>query len=593
MEALAMFASRTPPHPEVAAALRECRRPFAAVAVFSGVVNLLMLAGPLYMLQVYDRVLTSRSVPTLVVLSILLIGAYVFQGTLDLIRSRVVVRAAALLDERLAHAVHGAVINLAIGTKHRADGPQPVRDLDQIRTFMTGTGPLAFIDLPWIPVFLFICALVHPWLGITATVGGVTLFTLTLLTERASRAPARSVAKDAGTRSALVEANRRNAESIAAMGMSGSLAQRWSAVNDRYIAAAARLSDVAGSFGGVSKVLRLVLQSAMLGLGAYLVIGQELGSGAMIAASIMMGRALAPIETTIANWRGFVAARQSLGRLSEALTRATPKRAATTTLPRPARSLSVDQLAIAAPGGATPIVRGVEFALNAGEALGVIGPSGAGKTSLVRALVGLWQPLKGNVRLDGAALDQWDGELLGRHIGFVSQTVELFDGTIAENIARMSVASDAEGVIRAARAAGAHDMILRLPSGYDTKVGEGGEALSGGQRQRIALARALYGEPFLVVLDEPNANLDTDGEAALHQAIVELKARGAIVVLITHRPMTLSACDRLLVLADGIQQGFGPREEILRRLVMRTTASQAAAAGNLKVVGDTAVGGQK
>jgi PrtD family type I secretion system ABC transporter len=590
-----MFATRTPLHPEVTAALRECRRAFAGVAMFSGVVNLLMLAGPLYMLQVYDRVLTSRSVPTLVVLSILLVGAYAFQGALDLIRSRVVVRAAALLDGRLAHAVHGAVINLAVGTKHRAEGPQPVRDLDQIRTFMTGNGPIAFIDLPWIPVFLFICALVHPWLGITATAGGVVLFMMTLLTERASRIPARGVAQDAGTRSAMVEANRRNAETITAMGMAGSLAQRWSAINNRYIAAAARLSDVAGSYGSLSKVLRLLLQSAMLGLGAYLVIGQELGSGAMIAASIMMGRALAPIETTIANWRAFVAARQSLGRLSEALTRAVPKRAADapTTLPRPARSVAVEQLAVAAPGSATPIVRGVQFGLNAGEALGVIGPSGAGKTSLVRALVGLWRPLKGSVRLDGAALDQWDGELLGRHLGFVSQTVELFDGTIAENIARMSVAPDAEGVIRAARAAGAHDMILRLPSGYDTKVGEGGEALSGGQRQRIALARALYGEPFLVVLDEPNANLDTEGEAALHQAIVELKTRGAIVVLITHRPATLSACDRLLVLADGVQQGFGPRDEILRKLVMRAGASQAAATGNLKVVGDGAVGGQK
>jgi PrtD family type I secretion system ABC transporter len=590
-----LISPRTPLHPEVAAALRECRRAFAGVAMFSGVVNLLMLAGPLYMLQVYDRVLTSRSVPTLVVLSILLVGAYAFQGALDLIRSRVVVRAAALLDGRLAHAVHGAVINLAVGTKHRAEGPQPVRDLDQIRTFMTGNGPIAFIDLPWIPVFLFICALVHPWLGITATAGGVVLFMMTLLTERASRIPARGVAQDAGTRSAMVEANRRNAETITAMGMAGSLAQRWSAINNRYIAAAARLSDVAGSYGSLSKVLRLLLQSAMLGLGAYLVIGQELGSGAMIAASIMMGRALAPIETTIANWRAFVAARQSLGRLSEALTRAVPKRAADapTTLPRPARSVAVEQLAVAAPGSATPIVRGVQFGLNAGEALGVIGPSGAGKTSLVRALVGLWRPLKGSVRLDGAALDQWDGELLGRHLGFVSQTVELFDGTIAENIARMSVAPDAEGVIRAARAAGAHDMILRLPSGYDTKVGEGGEALSGGQRQRIALARALYGEPFLVVLDEPNANLDTEGEAALHQAIVELKTRGAIVVLITHRPATLSACDRLLVLADGVQQGFGPRDEILRKLVMRAGASQAAATGNLKVVGDGAVGGQK
>src|SRR5262245_57449321 len=299
----------------------------------------------------------------------------------------------------------------------------------------------------------------------------------------------------------MVEAGRRGGETIVAMGMAGSLAQRWEGINNRYIAAVSRLSDVASSFGSTSKVLRLLLQSMILGLGAYLVIRQELTAGAMIAASIMMGRALAPIETTIANWRAFVAARQSIRRLSEALARAAP-RSAVTALPPPARSLDVEQLTIAAPGTTTPIVTSVHFSLKSGEALGIIGPSGAGKTSLIRALLGIWSPVRGKVRLDGAELSQWDPELLGRHIGFVTQTVELFDGTISENIARM----------RAAQAAGAHDLILRLPSGYDTKVGEGGEALSGGQRQRIALARALYGDPFLVVLDEPNANLDSDGE---------------------------------------------------------------------------------
>jgi PrtD family type I secretion system ABC transporter len=584
-----MLAAGTSVHPDIAAALRDCRRAFAGVALFSGVVNLLMLAGPLYMLQIYDRVLSSRSVPTLVVLSVFLVGAYAFQGALDLIRSRVVVRAAALLDQHLAVAVHGAVIRLAVSNRHPGEGPQPVRDLDQIRAFLTGAGPIAIVDLPWIPVFLLICFLIHPWLGLAATVGGIVLFTMTLLTERASRAPARTAAQDAGVRSVMVEAGRRGGETIVAMGMAGSLAQRWARVNNRYIGAVARLSDVAGSFGSMSKVLRLLLQSMILGLGAYLVIKQELTAGAMIAASIMMGRALAPIETTIANWRAFVAARQSIRRLSEALTRAAP-RTAVTALPPPARSLDVEQVTIAAPGTPTPIVTGVHFSLKSGEALGIIGPSGAGKTSLIRALVGIWPPVKGNVRLDGAELGQWDPELRGRHIGFISQTVELFDGTISENIARMAVAPDTDSVLRAAQAAGAHDMVLRFPSGYDTKVGDGGEALSGGQRQRIALARALYGDPFLVVLDEPNANLDSDGELALHQAMQALKARGAIVVLIAHRPATLSVCDRLLVLANGVQQGIGPRDEVLRKLLGRQIPSPAA--GNLKVVSDTGGGGQ-
>ncbi len=579
-----IFGNASSTHTDVAAALRECRQAFASVALFSGAVNLLMLAGPLYMLQIYDRVLSSRSVPTLVALSIFLVGAYAFQGALDLIRSRVVVRAAALLDHRLALTVHGAVVRLAVATRHPGEGPQPVRDLDQIRSFLTGSGPIAIVDLPWVPVFLAICFLIHPWLGLAATAGAITLFTMTLLTERASRVPARAAAQDAGVRSVMVEANRRGGETIIAMGMGGALAERWAGVNNRYIGAVARLSDVAGSFGSASKVLRLLLQSIILGLGAYLVIRQELTAGAMIAASIMMGRALAPIETAIANWRGFVAARQSVRRLSEALTRLAPRQAATA-LPRPARGLDVEQVTVVAPGGRAAIVTGVHFGLKAGQALGIIGPSGAGKTSLVRALVGIWPPAKGGVRLDGAALDQWDPEHLGRHVGFISQTVELFDGTISENIARMSVAPDAEAVLRAARAAGAHDMILRLPSGYDTRIGEGGEALSGGQRQRIALARALFGDPFLVVLDEPNSNLDSEGEAALRQAIAGAKARGAVVVLIAHRPSVLAVCDHILVLANGAQQDFGSRDDILRKISMRPVPA-AAAAANLKVVSD-------
>jgi ATP-binding cassette subfamily C protein len=583
-----IFGGASLTHPDLASALRAARRSFGSVALFSAVVNLLMLTGPLYMLQVYDRVLSSRSVSTLVALSFFLVGAYACQGALDLIRSRVVARSAEVLDHRLALAVHSAVIRLANTTSHPGEGSQPVRDLDQIRTFLTGPGPVAIVDLPWIPVFLFVCFLIHPWLGVASTVGGIVLFTVTLLTERSTRVPVRAAAADAGRRAIMVEAQRRSSETIMAMGMVGALAQRWTGVNNRYIVAVGRLSDITSSFVGASKVLRLLLQSGILGLGAYLVILQEVTAGAMIASSLMMGRALAPIETVIANWRGFVAARQSITRLSEALTRATPTRAATA-LPKPARSLNVEGVTVVAPGGTAPIVAGVRFGLKAGQALGIIGASGAGKTSLVRTLVGIWPPATGSVRLDGAALDQWDPELLGRHIGFISQTVELFDGTISENIARMSTAPDTDAVLHAARVAGAHDMILRLPSGYDTEIGEAGQVLSGGQRQRVALARALYGDPFLVVLDEPNSNLDNEGEMALRQAIIGVKRRGGVVVLIAHRPSVLSVCEQILLLANGRQKEFGPCEEILRKISPRA-GTQLAAASNLKVVSDTTAG---
>jgi ATP-binding cassette, subfamily C, type I secretion system permease/ATPase len=571
-------------HPEVAAALKDCRRTFWSVALFSGVVNVLMLAGPLYMLQVYDRVLTSRSVPTLVVLSVFLIGAYAFQAVLDLIRARIVVRAAGVLDRKLGTTVHAAVVRLAIRSRQAGEAHQPVRELDQIRAFLTGAGPIAIVDLPWMPVFLCICFLVHPWLGLVALLGGIALLALTVLTARASAGPGRTVAQDAGTRAAMIEADRRNSETVVAMGMAGALAKRWAKVNDRYLAAVRRSSDVVNSYGSISKIVRLLMQSLILGVGAYLVIRQELTAGGMIAASIMMGRALAPIEAAIGNWRAFVAARQGSRRLSEALAQAWTAETRTR-LPAPRRGLDIEQVTVAAPGAATPILKNIRFRLASGEALGVIGPSGAGKTSLGRTLVGIWRPAGGAVRLDGAALDQWDSEALGRHIGFVSQGVELFDGTIAENIARMDVEPDSELLIAAARAAGAHDMILRLACGYDTRIGDAGAILSAGQRQRIALARALYGDPFLIVLDEPYSNLDSDGESALLQATQRAKARGAIVVLIAHRPSALAACDKMLILGNGSQQAFGPRDELLQRVLARPP-QQAAAGVNLKVVAD-------
>jgi PrtD family type I secretion system ABC transporter len=584
-----------PAHPAVTAALADCRRAFWTVAIFSGVVNLMMLAGPIYMLQIYDRVLASHSVPTLIALSIFLVGAYAFQAIMDLLRTRIVVRAAGMLDNHLGTVVHNAVVWLSVRTRNSADAPQPVRDLDQIRSFLMSAGPIAIVDLPWMPAFLFICYLIHPWLGLLSLVGAVILFSTTLLTERASRAPAREVAKGAGQRAALVEASRRNSETIAAMGLGNVMGRRWTGLNEGFLNATERSSDVVSAFGSISKVLRLMLQSAILGVGAYLVIRGEITAGAMIAASIMMGRALAPIETAIANWRGFVAARDSIRKLSDVLARIGPVKERTE-LPQPRQSVSVEDLFVAAPGAQNAIVSNVRFRLEAGKVLGIVGPSGSGKTSLVRALVGAWPAARGVVRIDGAALDHWNADQIGPQIGYVAQAVELFDGSVAENIARMAVEPDPDAVIRAAQAAGAHEMILRLPNGYDTRIGDAGAILSAGQRQRVALARALYGDPFLIVLDEANANLDAEGEAALLQAIRQVKARGGIVILIAHRAGALAACDLVLVLRDGIQQAFGPRDEVLRKLTQPVpSVAQPAAAGgaNLKVVSDAAAGGAR
>jgi PrtD family type I secretion system ABC transporter len=576
-QTLAVLAQR---QSDVALALKDCRRAFWSVAVFSAAVNILMLTGPLYMLQIYDRVLASRSVPTLVALTIFLIGAYAFQGAFDLIRGRLVVRIASLLDQRLGSTVHAALLRLGIHARGPGEAQQPLRDLDQIRTFLTSPGPVAIVDLPWMPVFLAICFIIHPWLGLLSLAGMAVLLVLTILTERASRGPSQQLMRDSGVRMAMAEADRRNVESVVAMGMAGATAERWSSTNGRFLAGVERAADIAGSYGSATKMVRLLLQSAILGFGAYLAIQQEITAGAMIAASIMMGRALAPIETAIANWRGFVAARQSVRRLSDVLTRLQPP-PARTPLPKPERVLEVEQIAVAAPGMTRPILQDVRFALSAGEVLGVIGVSGAGKTSLMRTLAGIWPPGRGTVRLDGAALNQWEPDALGRHIGLVAQTAELFDGTVAENIARMAVKPESDAVIKAARAAGAHDMILRLPSGYDTPIGEGGIALSGGQRQRVALARALFGDPFLLLLDEPHSNLDAEGEAALTKAILAAKARRTITILIAHRPNALATCDKVLVVGNGRQLAFGPRDEVLQQAVR-----QAQQAGGLKLVAE-------
>ena len=503
---------------ELGIALRTCRSAFIGVGVMSCMINVLYLTGSLFMLEVYDRVLPSRSVPTLIGLAILAGGLYLAQGVLDLIRGRILGRIGTALDESLNRRVFETMVRLPLVVGSRNEGLQPLRDLDHVRSFLSGMGPGAFFDLPWLPFYLAICFTFHVLIGLTALVGAIILVSLTLVTEFMSRSPAREATGLAARRNDLATTSRRNAEVVVAMGMSERLTNRWSEANQNYLDGNQRASDIAGGLGAIAKVLRMTLQSAVLAVGAYLVINQQATAGVIIAGSILSARALAPVDLAIAHWKGFVAARQSWHRLNQLLERI-PARAEQMQLQDPCRQLAVEAVSIVPPGDQKVIVQDVTFALEAGHGLGVIGPSGSGKSSLVRALVGVWQPFRGKVRLDGAALDQWAPDVLGRHIGYLPQDVELFAGSVAQNICRFDPDANSDAIIAAAKEAGVHQIIIKMRDGYDTQVGEQGTALSAGQAQRVALARALYGDPFLIVLDEPNSNLDTEGDEALTRAI--------------------------------------------------------------------------
>jgi PrtD family type I secretion system ABC transporter len=553
---------------ELGEALRACRSAFIGVGVMSCMINLLYLTGSIFMLEIYDRVLPSRSVPTLVGLVVLAGGLYVAQGILDLIRGRILVRIGTSLDEALSGRVFETVVRLPLIAGGRSEGLQPLRDLDNIRAFLSSLGPSAFFDLPWLPFYLAICFVFHVLIGATALAGAIILVILTIMTEFMTRKPAREAMGLAARRNDLAAASRRNAEVLVAMGMSGRLTRRWSVANENYLTGNQRTSDVAGGLGATAKVMRMMLQSAVLGVGAYLVIHQEATAGVIIAGSILSARALAPVDLAIAHWKGFVAARQSWQRLNRLLG-SLPAQGAPTRLQAPSRRLSVESVSIVAPGDQKVIVQDVSFALEAGNGLGIIGPSGSGKSSLVRALVGVWQPVRGKVRLDAAALDQWSSEVLGRHVGYLPQDVELFAGTVAQNICRFDPDAIAENIIAAAKEAGVHEMIVKMSEGYETQVGEQAVSLSAGQAQRVALARALYGEPFLIVLDEPNSNLDTEGDEALTRAVRAARERGAIVVVVAHRPIGIEAVDMLLVLKDGRMQAFGPKDQVLGQVLQR------------------------
>jgi PrtD family type I secretion system ABC transporter len=563
---------------ELKAALAACRQAFLGVGLMSALINVLTLTGSLFMLQVYDRVLPSRSVPTLLGLAMIVAFLYAFQGMLEVLRGRVLTRIGASLDERLSRRAFDVVVRLPLKAELTGDGLQPVRDIDQVRSFLSGAGPTALFDLPWMPFYIAICFIFHPLLGVTALGGGLLLVVLTIVADWRTREHTARVASLTAARNNLAEAGRRNAEALYAMGMADRLGDAWVKANATLRTSHQKAADVAGGLSTVSRVLRMVLQSAVLGVGAYLVIKQEATGGIMIAASIIVARALAPVELAIANWRGFQSARQSWRRLAAILQRL-PVQDKPMDLPNPVESLAINGISVSPPGGRRVVVQDASFTLKAGSGLGVIGPSASGKSSLVRTLVGVWTPVRGSIRLDGATLDQWTPEKLGRHLGYLPQDVELFDGTVAENIARFESDADPQAIMAAAKAAGVHELILRLPDGYDTRIGDGGTALSAGQRQRLALARALYGDPFLVVLDEPNSNLDTEGEAALTQAIRSIRERGGIVIVVAHRSSALATVDQILVLNEGRMQEFGPKEEVLRKVLRpRPAAGPAIAA---------------
>lgn len=546
---------------ELHEAIAASRRAFVATGVFSLVINILMLTGPIFMLQVYDRVLTSGSYATLVVLSIMTAVLYGIIGILELVRTRVVARIGAEVDQRIGDRVFEASLRRSVhgqGTSLPA-----LRELDTLRQFLASQGPITFFDIPWTPVYLLVIFLMHWTLGIAATLGAAALFAVAWIGERRSRTPIGAAGKSAFRSIELAETGQRNAEAITAMGMLEAYRARWRLSNREAVAWQLAAADEIGSTSAISKTLRLLMQSMMLAIGAALAIAGDLSAGAIVAGTIIFGRALAPVEQAVGQWRAFLKARESYDKLDDLL-RKEPPAPARTALPAPEGRLTVTSLRVTAPDTRKLILNNINFEVRPGQMLAVIGPSASGKSTLARTLVGLWPPVAGHVRLDGARIDQWSHEDLGRHIGYLPQSVELFAGTVRENIARFRTDARDEDVVAAAEQAHAHELILGLPNGYETQLGAFATYLSAGQRQRIGLARALFGRPALVVLDEPNSNLDRVGDEALASAVDGMRARGQTVVLVSHRVQAITMADLLLYIDRGTQRAFGTRDEVMR-----------------------------
>lgn len=559
-------ASQPPAFETLQDVLNKARSGVIGVVILSVVLNLLLLTGSIYMMMVYDEVLPSHSIPTLVGLLLMVSGIYICQGYFSVLRSNILNQIAASIDLEMAPRIQKAVSYLSVRGHNAVEAMLPVRDIDQVRSFLASPGPAALIDLPWIIVFLGFVTLLHVWLGVAVLIGALIMVGLTVLNARLSADGMRELTGSSASRAAMAEANRRHAETVRALGMEGRINDQWLDENARYIALQQHFARLSGVLGGVSKGFRQFLQSAVLTVGALLVIKGEASGGIIFASSLLSARALGPLDQAIAHWRGFATARDSWRRLNTLMERL-PRPSVGTRLPSPHARISVEALTMGPPATNDVTIRNVNFGLNAGDGLGIIGPSGSGKSTIARGLCGIWQPKAGAIRLDGAAIEQWHPDVLGKHIGYLPQDVQLFEGTVAQNIARFAPEATSEEIIAAAQAANAHELIVRLPKGYETPVGTDGLALSGGQRQRIALARAFFGEPFLLVLDEPNANLDSEGEIALLRAIRNARQRGAIVIVIAHRPAVVDALSHILFLRDGTARDFGPSKEVLARVL--------------------------
>ena len=550
---------------ELRAARGQSKALYWTVALFSLFANLLMLTGPMYMLQVYDRVLGSRSEETLIALSLLVVFLYSVMGILDYTRGRIMARVGAQFQASLDRRVFDAVVRKsAVAPDMRTQSG--LADLESIQKFLTSPVLLAFFDLPWTPIFIAGIFMFHPMLGWLAVGGGLLLVSIALANQFLSRRPQLRAGQAGQAASVMSDQLRIEAEMVQSMGMRDAACDRWQAARGMALGAQIQATDVSGSFASLTKTLRLFLQSAMLGLGAYLVLQNEMTPGAMIAGSILLGRALAPIEAMLNQWPMVQRASKGWGALAELLG-AVPPEPERTALPTPKARLVAKALTVVPPNEKTAALRGLNFDLPPGHAMGVIGPSGAGKSTLARCVTGVWRPAGGSIRLDAAALDQYEASVLGDHIGYLPQRVQLFDGTIAENIARLSSQPDATKVVAAAKKADAHEMILELPDGYDTRINSSQQRLSGGQIQRIGLARALYGDPVLLVLDEPNSNLDNEGTQALNAAIRAMKAAGQSIIIMAHRPAAIQECDLLLMLENGQRSAFGPKDEVLKSVV--------------------------
>ena len=568
--------------------LRSLRGVFLFVGLFSLFTNLAMLVAPLYMLQIYDRVLTSQSQDTLVMLTLLAVGLLVINAIVEVARSRLLVRVGTRLNAQLSPAVFASAFSARLKGSDRSLS-EPLRNLDTLRSFLTGPGVIALFDAPWSPIYLGIIFLLHPLLGVVAVSGAIVIAGLAIASEFAVRSPLSEAGTGSRSSGDFTELVGRNAEVVHAMGMLGSLTRRWSRFHDYGAAWQAVASDRIAILQAIAKFIRMSLQIAILGTGAWLALNHQLSPGSMVAASIIMGRALAPVEMLIGQWRSIVAARQARQHLRSSLDLVDEEIPGRTVLPPPSGRLEASQVGMRFPGASAPVLSNISFDLKAGDSLGITGPSGAGKSTLARLLFGLHEPTFGHIRLDGAEIADWPREQVGEYVGYLPQDVELLSGTIAANIARFGP-HDSVQIVDAAMLAGAHEMILGLPEGYDTCIGDGGRMLSGGQRQRIALARAVFGAARLIVLDEPNANLDVEGENALRASLIRLKERGRTVVVISHKPSVLGVVDNILVLTDGRVRLFGPRErvfsEIKRMMPVPNAAPGQPAERNLQTNGE-------